>query len=67
MALLAALCAVVRVDIARAEAPGSASQAYCVPFVPLSMTQDVLVEVLLGEYILARVAAPRALALDALF
>ena len=70
MALLAALCAVVRVDIARAEASGSASQAYCVPFVPLSMSQDVLVEFLLGEYLLARVAAPRvrlALALDAFF
>ena len=60
----------VRGDIAWAEAPGNASQAYCVPFVPLSMTQDVLVELLLGEYLLERVAAPRvrlALALDALF
>ena len=70
MALLAALSAVVRVDIARAEAPGNASSAYCMSFVPLGMAQHVIVEVLLGEHLVASVAAPRvrlALALDALF
>ena len=39
-------------------------------FVPLGMTQHVFVELLLGEYLLARVAAASirlALALDALF
>ena len=70
MAQLATLHAGVRLHIARAGAPGSASEAHCVSFVPLSMSQHVLVELLLGEYLLARVAAPRvrlALALDALF
>ena len=70
MPQLATLHAGVRLHIARAEAPGSASQAHCVSFVPLSVSQHVFVELLLGEYLLARVAAPRvrlALALDALF
>ena len=70
MAQLATLHAGVRLHIARAEAPGSASQAHCVSFVPLSVSQHVLVELLLGKYLLARVAAGGlrlALALDALF
>ena len=67
MAQLSTFHAGVGLHIARAEAPGSASQAHCVSFVPLSVSQHVFVELLLGEYLLARVAAPRALALDALF
>ena len=70
MAQLAALHAAVRLHIARAEPPGNASQAHSVSFVPLSMSQHVLVELVSGEYLLVCVAAPRvrlALALDALF
>ena len=70
MGIFTASLAVVAGRVARAEVPGNASQAHCVSFVPLSISQDVLVELLLGEYLLARVAAPRvrlALALDALF
>ena len=70
MAQLATLHAGVRLHIARAEAPGNASQAYCVSFVLLCISQHILVELVRGEYLAARVAAPRvrlALALDALF
>ena len=70
MPQLATLHAGVRLHIARAEAPGNASQAHSVSFVPLSMSQHVLVELLLGEHLVARDAAAGirlALALDALF
>ena len=70
MAHVAALHAGVRLHIARAEASCRTSQTHRVSFVPLGMTQHVLVELVPGQYLLASVAAAGirlALALDALF
>ena len=67
---LATFDAGVRLDVSRAEAPGSASHAICMHFVPLGITQHVFVELVPGEYLLTSVAAAGirlALALDALF
>ena len=70
MALVAALHARIRVDIARAETSCRASQAHRVTFVLLRITQHDIVEVVCGQVFAARVAAPSlrvALASDALF
>ena len=70
VAFFPASLAVVAGRVARAETSFRASQAHCVSFVPLGITQDVLVELVPGQYLLASVAAAGirlALALDALF
>ena len=65
---LATFYAGIRLDVSRAETSFRASQAHRVSFVPLGMTQHVLVELVPGQYLLASVAAAGirlALALDA--
>ena len=70
MALLAALCAVVRVDIARAEPASSARETDRFAIVPFRVVQDDLVEHVSLQHVVASVAAPSfspPLALDAVF
>ena len=70
MALLAALSAVVRVDIARAEPASCARETDRFAIVPFRVAQHVLVEHVSLQHVVAGVAAPSfraALAVDALF
>ena len=70
MALFAALCAVVRVDIARAEPASCARETDRFALVLLGIVQHILLELVLLHLLSAGIAAPRvrlALALDALF
>ena len=70
MALLAALCAVVRVDIARAEPASCARETDRFAIVPFRVVQDDLVEHVSLQHVVASVAAPSfsvPLALHALF
>ena len=70
MALFAALCAVVRVDIARAEPASCARETDRFALALLGMVQHIHVELVLLHRLFAGIAAPRvrlALALDALF
>ena len=69
MALLAALCAVVRGDIARAEPASCACETDRFAIVPFRVVQHFLVEHVSLQHVVAGIAAPRvrlALALDAL-
>ena len=59
MALLAALCAVVRGDIARAEPASCARQTDRLAIVRLRVLQHLLVEHLSLEHLVADVAVPR--------
>ena len=59
MALLAALCAVVRGDIARAEPASCARQTDRLAIPPFRLHQHVLVEHLSLEHLVADVAVPR--------
>ena len=68
--MFAAFCAVVRVDIARAEPASCARETDRVALVLLGMVQRIHVELVLQHRHFAGIAAPRvrlALALDALF
>ena len=70
MALLAALCAVERVDIARAEPASCARKTDRFALVPLRVVQHDLVELVSLQHVVASVAAPSfsvPLALDAVF
>ena len=70
MALLAALRAVVRGDIARAEPAICARQTDRLAIVPFRVVQHVLVEHVSLQHVVASVAAPSfsvPLALDAFF
>ena len=70
MAFLAALCAVVRVDIARAEPASCARETDRFALVLLGIVQHIFCELVLLHLFVAGIAAPRvrlALALDALF
>ena len=59
MALLAALCAVVRGDIARAEPASCARQTDGLAIVPFRVFQHVLIEHVSLEHLVASVAVPR--------
>ena len=70
MALLAALCAVVRGDIARAEPASCARQTDRLAIVRFRVHQHFLVEHVSLQHVVASVAAPSfsvPLALDAVF
>ena len=70
MALLAALCAVVRGDIARAEPASRARQTDGLAIVPFRVVQHVLIEHVSLEHLVASVAVPSfivSLAVDAVF
>ena len=70
MALFAAFCAVVRVDIARAEPASCACETDRFAIVPFRVVQDDLVEHVSLQHVVASVAAPSfsvPLALDAVF
>ena len=70
MALFAALCAVVRVDIARAEPASCARETDRFALVPFRVVQHDLVEHVSLQHVVASVAAPSfspPLALDAVF
>ena len=70
MALLAALCAVVRVDIARAEPASCARETHRFAIVPFRVVQHDLGEHVSLQHVVASVAAPSfsvPLALDAVF
>ena len=70
MALLAALCAVVRVDIARAEPASCARETDRLAIVPFRVVQHILVEHVSLQHVVASVAAPSfslPLAIDAVF
>ena len=70
MALVAALCAVVRVDIARAEPARCARETDRFAIVPFRVVQHDLGEHVSLQHVVASVAAPSfspPLALDALF
>ena len=70
MALLAALCAVVRGDIARAEPASCARQTDGLAIVPFRVVQHVLVEHVSFEHFVASVAVPSfsvSLAVRAIF
>ena len=70
MALLAALCAVVRVDIARAEPASCARETDRFAIVPFRVVQHDLVEHVSLQHVVASVAAPSFSvppALDAVF
>ena len=70
MALFAALCAVVRVDIARAEPASCACETDRFAIVPFRVVQHFLVEHVSLQHVVASVAAPSfspPLALDAVF
>ena len=70
MALLAALCAVVRGDIARAEPASCARETDRFALVLLGIVQHISVELVLLHRLFADVAAPRVrlpLAVDAVF
>ena len=70
MALFAALCAVVRVDIARAEPASCARETDRFALVLLGIVQHIHVELVLLQHVVASVTAPSfspPLALDAVF
>ena len=70
MALFAALCAVVGVDIARAEPASCACETDGFAIVPFRVVQHILVEHVSLQHFVASVAAPSfsvALAVDAVF
>ena len=70
MALFAALCAVVRVDIARAGPASCARETDRFALVPFRVVQHVLVEHVSLQHVVASVAAPSfspPLALAAIF
>ena len=70
MALLAALCAVVRVDIARAEPASCARERDRFRIVPFRVAQHALGEHVSLQHVVASVAAPSfsvTLAFDAIF
>ena len=70
MALLAALCAVVRGDIARAEPASCARQADGFAIVLFRVRQHLVVEHVSFEHLVASVAVPSfsvSLAVDAVF
>ena len=70
MALFAAFCAVVRVDIARAEPASCARETDRFAAPPFRVVQDDLVEHVSLQHVVASVAAPSfsvPLALDAVF
>ena len=70
MALFAALCAVVRVDIARAEPASCACETDRFPIVTFRVVQHFLAEHVSLQHVVASVAAPSfspPLALDAVF
>ena len=70
MALLAALRAVVRGDIARAEPASCARQTDRLAIVPFRVFQQVLIEHVSLEHLVASVAVPSfilSLAVDAVF
>ena len=70
MALFAALCAVVRVDIARAEPASCARETDRFALVFLGIVQHILVELVSLQHVVASVAAPSFSvppALDAVF
>ena len=58
MALFAALCAVVRGDIARAEPASCARQADSLAIVQFRVVQHVLVEHVSFEHLVASIAVP---------
>ena len=71
MALFAALCAVVRGDIARGEPASCACETHRLPLVDFRVVQHLLVEHVSLQHAAASVAAPSfcpsPLALDAVF
>ena len=70
MALFAALCAVVRVDIARAEPASCARETDRFAIVPFRVAQHALGEHVSLQHVVASVAAPSfsmSLAFDAVF
>ena len=70
VALLAALHAIMRVAIPRAEATVRAGETYRFALVLLGIVQRIFVELVLLQLFVAGIAAPRrtvALALDAIF